>query len=162
MRHLIVLLLLTRPALAQERPGADRIREIEKEISPETPPAPAAKIEPPDPIVLSGALCYYQGQRVRGLHEIAEQRKYAKIGGAINYTAIWQAQMFIRRQDKRIAAVRAEMRASKVRPLPCNKGEVYNLANCIYQRATGGDEDEVCSGQVTSELIAKFDEHWES
>lgn len=114
-------------------------------------PEPAA----PDPVIYSGALCYYQVRRSWAMEEIAKERKYARFGGVVDLRRIHTAQRVIRVMDEKTETLSAKMREAAIRPLSCS-GDVRTLALCVHQRRRGAKEDGACSTDRAEALIQAF------
>ena len=123
-----------------------------------------ARAEPPakttlDPKVIrpvaSAFLCVYQEKRKEAMDEIAVEKKYARIGGAVSLAKLYALQQDVREADRYISEFRGLLKAWRISALSCQK--VFDLTACIqgYECAETIPDSEV---SFANELLRYFAE----
>lgn len=78
----------------------------------------------------SAYLCAAREWRGGTLDAIAEEKKYARIGGAIDLAKMHSLQETLRSIDAWIVDAKADLRDRKLMPLSCKRDDVIELAEC--------------------------------
>jgi hypothetical protein len=107
-------------------------------------------------VAFSALLCGWAADEAEALHEIAEHRKAAKIGGVINLSEINKWQDEVMRARRHETRAKAELKAMKAKPLACKDPAVARLAPCMTDDVHSADE---CDAEAqTMRTIAREDE----
>lgn len=80
--------------------------------------------------LLSAQLCQSSDDRAEAMNEIRTQKKYSKVGGVLDLTAISAQQDRIRDADERSAALREDLHTLRAKPLPCSSADVVFVRHC--------------------------------
>ena len=99
--------------------------------------------------IWSAELCSAQAARSTALAAIAKERKYARIGGAIDLRRMRDLQDDVRAADDRIEAAKAGLKQVKASPVACKSPKVAHLVECARQVEGGVDIEAGC---MTSDL----------
>lgn len=93
----------------------------------------AAMREDPDTlrVAMSATICEYQQLRREDLTLIAEERRYAKIGGVIDMQRIHDLQDNIRSYDSVIDMFNRGLKARRLKAMSCKISDVASAASCI-------------------------------
>lgn len=82
-------------------------------------------------VALSGAICFNGSVRAAALREIAQQKKYSKVGGALDLGAIRDQQNFVREADEGDASIRRTMTRLHFKALSCSDVRVRPVVACL-------------------------------
>jgi hypothetical protein len=110
-------------------------------------------------LMASAALCFFADARKHNLAQIAQEKKYAQLGGVFDKVKMYELQNNVRRSDE--GTVAAKKLLGKRKAKACTDKEVRLLDDC-YRAAYLGQDDEKC-GQlgatidVAHEFIAQLD-----
>lgn len=127
-----VLALISVSALADESSDPDELLA----------PRAGSRGAPPDPpppsraLVLSARICLRQVERAAALEAIREERRYSRIGGAINLGLIWRQQAAIKFYDAVIAKSRQAARRERLALVSCRAPQIRELLACAAGRGT--------------------------
>jgi hypothetical protein len=94
-------------------------------------------------VVLSILLCRRSQDRAETMAALAKDRKYSRIGGAVNLTRRAELQDDLAATDEALKALRLSLRDIKRPPLSCKIGGVALFASCFADDAE--DRDPGCS-----------------
>jgi len=82
-------------------------------------------------VAYSAQLCIYRRERQDTFREIAQQKKYARIGGVENVNDLYTLQQDIREKDEKISGLLADMAQKHFKALPCSSSKVAALLACM-------------------------------
>lgn len=82
-------------------------------------------------LALSAMICVSKTERTAALRAIADEKKYARIGGVQNMSKIYDLQMEVRAADRHAAWLGGEMKKRKVTAIKCGDSTVKQIAACI-------------------------------
>lgn len=102
-------------------------------------------------LALSALVCLTKNDRTDALRAIADEKKYARIGGVQNNTKIYGLQQEVRAADQRTAFFLGELRKRKVTAIKCGDPTVRQIATCIRAAA---DEAPCLAAEVAEPLQA--------
>jgi hypothetical protein len=128
------------------QPGDEREGDLDRVI-----PLAAWRLTRPEWTrgLFSARICLLEEMRTDALKEIATERKYSAIGGAVDLVKLHRLQQDVRAADDRLVMQRALLKDTKLPPLSCSKENVRSLVACIrslYPESREG-EQERCDGE---------------
>lgn len=80
---------------------------------------------------LSALTCVAKGDRTAALRAIADEKKYARIGGVQNLSKTYDLQQEVAAADRRTAWLSGELRKRKTTAIKCGDPTVKQIATCI-------------------------------
>jgi hypothetical protein len=110
---------------------------------------------------LSAELCALRALRSETTAEIATDKRYARVGGAVDLSHRYQLQRELRDVDEQMSSTKAEIEALRLKPTACSDALVGPLSTCVNigwnaEAGIGGSHEPVndeCAGDnVTSWL----------
>lgn len=102
-------------------------------------------------VILSAFLCDSILARSQKSEEIAKDRKYSRVGGAVDLRRRVDLQDELRTQDERIEALRRSLAGIKKRAMGCKDKAVVSTSACMFQ----GEEDETDACKAISEVLSR-------
>ena len=108
----------------------DMLEEEKKQAAEEKTALLKAFLENPKAVrlMLSARLCAGQERRKRAMVEIAQEKKYARIGGALNLSKLRELQDEVRTADTIVAQSNLGLKQEKAKPLSCAQEDVQQAA----------------------------------
>ena len=109
----------------------DMLEEEKKQAAEEKAGLLKAFLENPKAVrlMLSARLCAGQERRKRAMAEIAQEKKYARIGGALNLSKLRELQDEVRTADIIVAQSNLGLKQEKAKPLSCAQEAVQQAAD---------------------------------
>jgi hypothetical protein len=89
-------------------------------------------------LVLSAMVCVAKNDRASALRAIADEKKYARIGGVQDNAKIYELQQAVRESDQRAASLGRELKQRKSTAIKCGDPKVTQLATCITRPIEDG------------------------
>ncbi len=131
------------------RQQADLDAENERAASDE-----AVRRDPKAMAVVFGAIfCHTKQARVSALNEIAQEKKYARIGGMVNKAKLYALQQVVRWADETDTQEGIDLKSFKgVKPASCASAGVRDVLRCL-------GEGEQCAGDEQRHLASFVPEY---
>lgn len=82
-------------------------------------------------VAYSALVCAYGSARAETLKEIAKEKHYSDIGGAVNLSRRYQWQQLLRFLDEQEERLLAALKNATISPLRCNDATVTRFAGCL-------------------------------
>ncbi len=79
----------------------------------------------------SAYVCAHRGSKRETLKEIQTEKRYAKVGGIVSKSKLYELQQDLRHFDERIAVHKKGLKSLGVKPSPCKSKRVQLLTECI-------------------------------
>lgn len=119
---------------------AEKQRRAEEETAKRERVEKLMSSKPVVQLALSALVCVTNNERAGALRAIADEKKYARLGGVQNNTKIYELQQSIRESDQRVARFSRELKTRNASATRCSDPKVRQVATCI----TAAIEDGPC------------------
>jgi hypothetical protein len=101
----------------------------------------------------SALICMAQDERNAFLKEIAEEKKYSRIGGVQNNRTLYDLQEEVRATDRVIARRQRDLATHKLRPLSCKDKTVTLVKRCVLLALANIEPDDVCVDKQHNDVV---------
>jgi hypothetical protein len=106
--------------------------------------------------VLSAKICSNATERATALDDIRKEKKYSKLGGVVDNSALYASQTAIRDADESDAAVRRAIAEFHKHPISCSQPDVRAIVGCgdqLLRRGAGPDPENPCHADRMQQFL---------